>query len=89
MDLMIFKVNMHGNAYILSCGNNAIVWRLGSLVTRIETVSRPYAEAQLASPFLNVNSIITRTKLIGCLLHQIIESIKYKGSIVMRMVGSD
>jgi len=43
----------------------------------------------LASPFLNVNSIITRTKLIGCLLRQIIESIKYEGGVVMHMVGSD
>lgn len=69
MDLMIFKANKHGNAYILCCGNNAEVWRLGSLVTRIETVLRLYSEVQLESPFLNVDSIIKRTKLIGCLLH--------------------
>jgi hypothetical protein len=78
---MRFKVSMYGNAYIPCCGKE-IDWRLISLVTRIETVLRQYAAAQLASPFQNIDSTITRMKSISDILHSIIESIKYKGSMI-------
>jgi hypothetical protein len=64
IDLMISKVSIYGNAYILCCGNIEIDWFLISLVTRIETVLRQYATAQLALPFRNIDSIITRMKSI-------------------------
>jgi len=72
---------MNGNAYIPCCGNKEIAWSLISLVTRIETVLRQYATAQLALPFLNIDSIITRMKSISGVLHLIMESLNYKGCI--------
>jgi len=69
IDLVRFKVSMHGNAYILCCGNKGTDWSPISLVTRIETVLRQYAKALLALPFLNINSIITRMMSIGDVLH--------------------
>jgi hypothetical protein len=81
IDLVRFKVSMHGNAYILCCGNKETDWSLISTATRIETVLRQYAPAQLASPFLNIDSFITRMKSISGVLHQSMQSLKYKGSI--------
>jgi len=81
IDLMRSKVSMYGNTYIPCCGNKEIDWRLISLVTRIETVLRQYAATQLALPFLNIDSIITRMKSISDISHLIIESLKYKGRI--------
>ncbi len=68
---------MYGNAYIPCSENKEIDRRIISLVTRIETVLRQYAAAQLVSPFLKIDSIITRMKSIRGLLHLIMESFKY------------
>jgi len=71
IDLARIKVSMHRNAYILWCGNRRANWSPISHITRIETVLRQYATAQLASHFLNLDSIIIRMKLISDVLNRI------------------